>query len=166
MNDITNEEMKEAIHNEDYQKIMAKASRGFFGLLSYDEIESCKLTALWKALSRYDANLSVGTKKRAPKFTSFLYRGVQLECKTAVKFVMTGKKQQEPIHNNIGSNSSVIESMELMDEIKQVKDGNIIEELYFNGLTLKELAEKTGVSKQIIAIRKKRALKSLKLRLE
>ena len=52
MNDISNDDMLVAIENQDYQKIMAKASRRFFGLLSYDEIESCKLTALWKALSR------------------------------------------------------------------------------------------------------------------
>jgi len=166
MNDISNDDMLVAIENQDYQKIMAKASRRFFGLLSYDEIESCKLTALWKALSRYDVEAPRRNKKEAPKFTSFLYRGVQLECKTAVKFVIVGKKQQEPIHDNIGVDSAAIDSFEMRDEISRIKHGDVIEELYFNGLTIKELAEKVGVSKQIIAIRKKRALKSLKARLE
>lgn len=165
MGKISDVELEVAINNQDYQKIMGKASKSYCSVLSFDEIESCKLLALWRALEKYNPEV-INKRNKQSKFTSFLYRGVQLECKTAVKFVLSGNKMKEPLHENLGAESKDIESIELIDEIRRTPHGDIIIDMYYNGLTTKELAEKFGVSKQIITVRKKRALKSLKARLE
>lgn len=162
---VSNEDVIEAMGNEEYQKIMARASKKFFKILNVDEIECCKLNALWKALLKYDEN-AVSKSGRTPKFTSFLYRGVELECKTASKFVATGRKPQGTLHENIGVDSSFIDAIDMRDEMMRIDHGDIIDDIYYEGMTIKEIAANRGVSTQIISLRKKRALKSLKLRLE
>lgn len=165
MSRISNEDMIIAIESEDNQKIMARACKKFACVLNADEIESCKLNALWKALETYDPNMISRRNTKKSKFTSYLFRGVQLECKTAIKFIIAGRRGEALVHDNIGLESDVIASIELRDEISKTEYGEILEEVYFNGLTTKELSKKFKVSKQIICIRKKRALNSLKARL-
>lgn len=164
MSKISNEEMIKAIDNDEYQKIMSKASQKFAKILNRDELESCKMTALWKALENYDGSRT-NSKNKKSKFTSYLYRGVELECKTAVKFVLAGRRNESILHDNIGVESNSIEAFELKDEISKTEYGEILEDVYYNGLNTKELSKKFGVSKQIIAIRKKRALNFLKARI-
>ena len=60
--------IEEALKDEDIQNIMNKAAGSFRGQLDDDEIHTCKLNALWKALVNYD-------EKKAAKFTTYLYSG-------------------------------------------------------------------------------------------
>lgn len=158
MNKVLDETIRKALENEDYQKIMGKASSKFSYILSKDELESCKIEAMWKALAGYD-------KSRGTKFTSYLYRGVYLECKTHVKFIMGGRRDAVLCHPNIGKEDKTFLMIEIRDELSNMENGGIISDYYFDGLSLGEMSEKYGVSKQTIGIRKKKALNLLKSRL-
>ena len=45
-----NEKIEEALENSDIVNIMNKASGSFYSQLDRDEIRTCQLNALWKAL--------------------------------------------------------------------------------------------------------------------
>ena len=160
---VDNETLQEALVNEDYQKIMSSSARRFAGILSSDEIESCKKKALWKALESYDPT-RVNSQNKTSKFTSYLYRGVMLECKTQVKFVINGRNNLKQCHENLGSVDNYFSNIEIFDELNSIKHGDILLDFFFNGLSVKEIAEKHEVSSQTIGVRKKKALNLLKSR--
>jgi hypothetical protein len=164
MNVVTNEEMDSALKNEDYIKIMGKACVPFYWILSPDEIETCKMTALWKALRGYKEN-TVGQNNKAVKFTSYLYRGVFLECKTYTKFIQKGRQDSGLSDFNSGSTDKNISSYELIEELNGVKDGDLLYDCYFNNHSIEEISQKTGLSKQTMGAKKKKALERLRKRL-
>jgi DNA-directed RNA polymerase specialized sigma subunit len=166
MNIVTNEQVQEALKNEDYQKIMAASAKKFYGLLSQDELESCKLMALWNALKSFDPE-NINKNGNPTKFTTYLFSGVFLECRTMTKFVMKNKKETRSYHPNIEAKADNGDfNVELMDELDSIPDGDIIKSLYVDGDTIKEIAERKNLSKQAIYNRKEKALKLMRHRMK
>ena len=71
--------IKDYLENEDIIKVANKAASSFSSTLSRDEIQSCILSALWKAKTRYKSGGRC-------KLTSFIHQGVVYECLTQRKF--------------------------------------------------------------------------------
>ena len=163
---VTNDEVVEAFENVEYQKIMNRAASKFKGILNPDEIDTCKLNALWKALRSYDPEKVSDRTKRRTKFTSYLYRGMSLECKTEAKFIMKFKQVARSINDNIECEKNTAKDMEVREEILSVKHGEIIEDIVFNNCSILEISKKTGISPQYTQVKKQKALKSLKERLD
>ena len=122
--------------------------------------------ALWKALKGYDESFISKKSDKKSKFTTYLYRGVQLECKTAVKFVLKGRKPEALIYDGIGQESERLASIEIMDEMSISKYEDILEDLFFKGFTISELSKRMGVSNQAVSDRRKIALNQLRSRLK
>ncbi|NBP15385.1 hypothetical protein EBU95_13455 [bacterium] len=90
-NIVANIDFEKAIKNKDYVKIMNKASQRFRNQLDADIINSCQLTALWKALQAFDSSKNV-------KFTTFLYKGVFIECMKEIKIYIPYLDMKEKHH--------------------------------------------------------------------
>lgn len=164
MNEVTDASLREALKNRDYIKIMAKAGNKFLPLLSVEEIETCKMNALWKALLAYDKD-KIGKNKVKSKFTSFLYRGVILECKTQAKFVNRGRKNVERISDNLGYIDTTIEFSDMFEEVDQVEDSDILYDYFLENMTIEQISQERDISKQSVSAKKLKALERLRKRL-
>jgi DNA-directed RNA polymerase specialized sigma subunit len=166
------ESIVEIFKNKDYVMIMRKAAKPFFKILGEEEIEACKRIAAWKALSRYDDS-------KGAKFMTYLYRGVFLECK------MTAKKEMGA-RCKIFSNGKVVKIMnalsdtieataksdcrfamvDLIEEIKNLENGDILIDYYINNKSLEEIGESRKIGRNRIFYKKNKALKILRGRLK
>ena len=157
-----NKDIDVCIKDQDYQNIMEKACVKFRCVLSRDEIESIKLTSLWRALDRYDDN-------RGTKFTSYLYRGTYLECKTYANFVVKGRKADDKYFGQYHSNLPDVEgstaSVELIEELQNIDGGFILIESYYNKMKPTDICEKYNITVKEINRLKKKALRNLEYRL-
>jgi len=128
---ISNQEYENYLNNPSYRNIMNFASKNFLGNMDQDEIESCRLVALWNAMQQWKPN-----KKT---FKSYLYQHVKWECLKHLQ------KQYK--------NSSIIFEpdtvppdpllYDLMNELgPYYKD--VVEKKYFDNMTLREIGEEYG----------------------
>ena len=166
--------IEEKLKDKNLMRIARSAANSFSPVLSQDEIESCILTALWKAMKKYDENSKT-------KFSTFLYNGVKMECLTQrkfnlshknkkVKFVKTNKsyffnkRKDTPSQsrNFIEDPNNYTETIDMMDEIKNLSDPELVYDRFYKNMTIKELAKKRGVCGETIRIRLKKNLKNLK----
>lgn len=130
---IENTDFEKAIKNKDYVKIMNKASQRFSNQLDRDIIHSCHLTALWKALQSFDESKNV-------KFTTFLYKGVFIECMKEIKIYNKGKKCVGKLHDNIPQNFYNQEILELKDELDSKEDFDLLVDRFIAKKTINEIA--------------------------
>lgn len=172
----------EKLKDEDLMRIARSAANSFSPVLSQDEIESCILTALWKATDKYDNNSKT-------KFSTFLYNGVKMECLTQRKFNLSHRnknnrdnnsKKVYPLRfmstatgrssrasevtskNNIEDPHNYIETVDMIDEIKNLSDPDLVFDRFYKNMSIKEIAQKRGVCGETIRIRLKKNLKNLK----
>lgn len=89
-------------------KVMHKASKSFTRQLDEDEVYTCQINALWKAIKNFDSS-------KKTKFTTYLYTGVMIECIKAVKFNNKGS-QAGTLHDNISANINDTILLDLLDE--------------------------------------------------
>lgn len=68
-----NLELKKALRNKDVINVAKSAAKRYSGILSQDEIEDCIINGVWYSLERFD-------NTRGVKFTTFLHRGVTIQC--------------------------------------------------------------------------------------
>ena len=71
---IGNKEFDEASKDRNNINILNKACSRYVKSIPADELERCKLIALWEALKAFDP-------EKGGKFTSFLYKRADWECK-------------------------------------------------------------------------------------
>tara|TARA_Y100001938_G_C8061072_1_gene417284 strand:- start:658 stop:1191 length:534 start_codon:yes stop_codon:yes gene_type:complete len=146
----------DSIDYDDVVKILQKACGTFRGSLSQEEISTCCLNALWKAVDRY----CIDTKC---KFTTYLYKGVVMECLTQKKFNKEKISFGGRIHANIKDPKANYESIDMMDEIQfACEDPSLITDRFYKNMSIKEMAENRGVCGETIRIRINKNLKNLK----
>lgn len=68
----TNLEFEKALENEQNQRVMSEASRGY-RILGKDVVQSCKYIGLWESLRDYNG-------EQDNQFTSYLYSKVRWQC--------------------------------------------------------------------------------------
>jgi DNA-directed RNA polymerase specialized sigma subunit len=150
--------LEEALKDENLIKIANKAGQQFSNKLSQDEIKNCILGALWSASNNFKEN-------KKTKFSTYLYRGVFYECLKQLK----KNDKCQALTNREFINQTIpqkpIENIELMDEIKRCEDPDLIIEKFFYNATLKDMAEKRGVSKETVRFKLKKNINFLKSRL-
>ena len=142
--------------DEDILRITARASSSFLSTLSREEIKTCILNAIWKALKKYD-------KQAGTKFTTYLYRGVVMECLTQQKFNLNQSKYF--IHKNIAAPEDYNLKHEMMDEVENCDDPDLMYDRFYKNMTIKELAKSRGVCGETIRIKIKKNLKKIRSRL-
>lgn len=148
--------IEDALNNKDFQKVMHKASNRFVRQLDPDTVQSCQMTALWRAMSKFDHS-------RGTKFMTYLYKCVFVECLKETKFVNKGRQAgQRKLHDNIEAarNDSSLTLVDIMDEVKNEEEAALLRDKLANK-TIAEMAESRNVSRETV----RRQLNSLKARL-
>ena len=147
--------IEEALKNKDIQNIMNKAAGSFRGQLNDDEIHTCQINALWKALLNYD-------EKRAAKFTTYLYSGVRIECIREVKF---NKRKHQRLHSGLAENRDHFLAVDIMDELEHCPDKELLVDKMKN-FTIKEIAQRQGCNRETVRRRIKKSANQITKRIK
>jgi len=140
----------------DVAKILKKASSSFRYSLSQDEMETCCINALWKAIDKYSNDFRC-------KFTTYLYRGVVMECLTQRKFNKDKISFGGRLHSNIQDDKDHYEPVDMLDEINfACEDPSLILDRYYKNMSIKEIAQNRGVCGETIRIKINKNLKKLR----
>jgi len=155
---ITNEEFKEALSDLNNVRIMNKVCSRYRQTIPYDEIERCKLIALWQALEAFDP-------ERGRKFTSFLYNRIDWECKKQIYQINRINKKhifrEEVIKEDPHRPYETIEIKDLLNNIES-KYQCVVYQRFFRKMTMQEIADKNGYSRETARRYIKRGLDEIK----
>ena len=152
-----NTRIEEALSNRHYQKVMNKAAQKFRKALDPDTVYTCQLNALWHSLESFDPKFKV-------KFTTYLHKGVFIECIKALKFANRHRRlTQSKLHDNIVCNkqSSQAAMVDLMDEIDTADDKDLLMDR-IAGKTISEMAETRNVSRETVRKRVNKIAKNIR----
>lgn len=151
------EKIERYLNDPDIMRVAWNAASSFSNSLSQDEIQSCIMNALWRASDRFN-------KRQKTKFTSYLHNGVKYECLSQRKFNRSKKAQM--LHENVEDTYDPTATVDMVDMIEtRCDDPALVIDRFYNGLTIKELAEKRAVCGETIRIRLKKNLEKLRVSL-
>lgn len=132
------------LNDVDTMKIAYNAAGSFRSILSPEEIQSCVLKALFRAVNKYDNSNNV-------KFSSYLYNGVRFECLGQAKINKSDKQQ---LTSSIPDHRDPIAEIEMKDVIDSVcDDPEIIFDRFYKNMTIKEIAKSRKVCGETVRIR-------------
>lgn len=149
--------IEDILNNQDYINIARKASGSFRKSLSMDEINYCVTNAAWNASKSFNPKKS--------KLVTFFYRGVRIECLKKLK-ENKEKNKFNVLEKDVPENRSAIETIDMMDEIKNCKDPDIMYDRFYNNKTLREIAEKKSLTKEAVRLRIQKNLRIIKSRID
>lgn len=150
---IDNKTFNKACKNLDNLKIMSSAiaSSGTTCILTIEELESCKLVALWKTLQTWSLEDFPDIK-----FTTFLYQHVRWQCFFQANIAMRYHKRHKPVvdyneyvNQKEDNNFISLEDKLAMDEaLEKMSDKmlGIIEQRFYQQMSLKEIGIANGYS--------------------
>lgn len=158
--------LKKVLEDKETMNIANYAASGYSSALTKDELENCVYNAVWNALDKFD-------ESKGTKFSTFLHRGVRLQCQKRLNFNRRYKTSQyyedsvsSKFNNNLKSQSySQDLKFELKDEIENCEDPDIIYDRFYKNMTLTEIAEKKNTSYETIRNKIKKNLKMIKKRI-
>lgn len=133
--------------------IMNKVASRYRKAIDLDEIESIKMLTLWKCVDKYDP-------ERGAKFTSYLYQQLNWALKNKLK-----KKKIEYGCDNIEKTDNGAKSaMEARDVMLGLDPEvqNILSQRFFYNMTMVEIAQANGYSRETARRRLKTAIKICK----
>jgi len=139
-----NTRIEEALNNRHYQKVMNKAAQKFRKSLDPDTVYTCQLNALWHSLESFDPTYKV-------KFTTYLHKGVFIECIKALKFANRHRRvTQAKLHDNIVcQQSSDAMMVDVLDEVTTGEERDLLQDR-IAGKTVSEMAETRSVSRETV----------------
>ena len=131
---------------EDVVKITNKAGVNFKNTLTQDEIDNCIYTAIWRALSKYDTN------QKSCKFSTYLYSGVEMECKSMIRFNRKSifDRNKGILKNNKSCDRNHEQDIDMRDEINNCPDSSIIYDRFYKNMTIKEIAQNNKISTETV----------------
>jgi DNA-directed RNA polymerase specialized sigma24 family protein len=133
--------------------VAQNAASSFRKILSQDEIKSCILNAILRAVNKYD-------KRSKAKFTTYLHSGVVFECLSQRKFNRNNNAQ---LQVNIPDRRDPFVDFETRDLIESVcDDPSLVIDRLYGDMTIKELASTRGVCGETIRIRLNKSLEKIK----
>ena len=151
MKEVTESEFLEAYRNLDNTRIMNKVCSRYRNTIPYDEIERCKLIAIWEAMKAFDPN-------GGRKFTSFLYNRIDWECKKEIQRINRHKKRtaffidglSEGSHTPDYRNLRNYETVNIEEAIETLvpKYKNILHQRFFERMTMQEIADRNNYSRE------------------
>jgi|LakMenEpi12Oct12_1017442.scaffolds.fasta_scaffold00034_6 DNA-directed RNA polymerase specialized sigma24 family protein len=147
-----------AMKDKDIVNIMNKACSLFYRQLDSDTLYTCKINALWKSLLNYDENKNT-------KFTTYLYKGVLIECLKAAKFEKKSKDlHNKMLHVNVAGKDNPIHIIDILDELKTQEEKDLILDKLAN-MTIQEMADKRNYSRETVRKKLKKIFAHLQNRL-
>lgn len=153
-----NSQIELALGNRDYQRVMHKATGQFRRTLDQDTLETCQLHGLWHSLETFKPEYNV-------KFTTYLFKGVFIECVKASKFQKRHMRYtKQMMHNNVSeSDRRDFEMVDLQDEMDHSSDPEMLRERA-SGATISEISASRSVSRETVRKKLKRMSNQIKSR--
>jgi len=159
-------QLKKVLDDKETMNIANYAASGYNSALSKDEIQNCIYNAVWTALGKFD-------ESKGTKFSTFLHRGVRLQCQKRLNFnkrYKTVNYYEDSVSNKSGSSfKNQIYSQDLIfeikDEIENCEDPDILYDRYYKNMTLTEIAEKKNTSYETVRNKIKKNLRIIKKRI-
>jgi len=139
-----NTKIENALQDTNIVKIMNRASKRFKNQLDKDTIYTCQLNALWKTFLNHD-------EKKGAKFTTYLYKGVFIECMKEINFKNKNMCKNK-LHDNIASNKDHFIIIDVLDEVSEKHEKDLIIDKMSN-MTIAEISKKYSKNRE--SIRKK-----------
>ena len=141
------------VNDVETMNVAQNAASSFRKILSQDEIKSCILNAILRAVKKYD-------KRSKAKFTTYLHSGVVFECLSQRKFNRNNNAQ---LQVNIPDRRDPFVDFETRDLIESVcDDPSLVIDRLYGDMTIKELADTRGVCGETIRIRLNKSLEKIK----
>jgi len=155
-----NTKIKKTLKDPNVNGIVRSVTSKFKNCLSQDELEGCALNAVSDALKSYDPS-------KKSKFTTYLHRGLQIQCLTQVKKNTPIKRGRHPYaKSNIDLSFELkTQIIEVLDELKYTKDGDMVIQKFLMGYTNKEIAQKKGVHPETVRIKIKNTIERLRYKM-
>ena len=145
------------LNDVDTMKTAYNAASSFRNILTSEEIKSCVLKALFRAVNKYD-------KSRNVKFTSYLYNGVRFECHSQTK---TNKRHKRRLTNAIPDTRNPMAEFEMKDVIESVcDDAELIFDRFYKNMTITEIAKIRKVCGETVRIRIAKNLEKMRISLK
>jgi RNA polymerase sigma factor (sigma-70 family) len=142
---ISNEEYETALADINNIKIIQKVTSRYTNLIPQDDLKSCALHALWRALTYHDPN-------RGQKFTTSLWRFTEWECRR--ELVRQKKKKNTISFSSIefdvaadGVNEDVVHIRECLTLLPKT-DREVLTQYYIDKYTMEEIGKRNGYSKE------------------
>jgi RNA polymerase sigma factor (sigma-70 family) len=138
---IGDEEFDVAWSDINNVKIMNKVCSKYVKIIPRDELDRCKLVALWEALKAYDS-------EKGQKFTSFLYNRIDWECKKQLYDI--NKRNRQKKYNESLHFSNDKSDLEIKDIIQKLHPRlrKVIYQRFFERLTMEEIAKRNDYSRE------------------
>ena len=129
-----NDRIIEIMQDTTLVKIANRAASRFYDSMNKEEINSCIINAVWKALQKYQEDSNC-------KFSSYLYIGVLMECQAFYKKNI--QKKEFSCIINADNAYKTLEYVDMMDDIfTYCADPDIIYDRYYKNMTVQEIADK------------------------
>ena len=153
MNNI-DKQIEKSLNDSNIVKIMNKASKSFMNQLDVDEIYTCQINALFKSHVNFNPKFKT-------KFTTYLYRGVYIECLKQLKFNNKSKICKGKLHDNIPAK----DTRYILDEVLSCCESDYEKDLImdkFKNLTIEEMSNKRDCSRETVRQRLKKTYQNIK----
>ena len=153
MDNILNNNFEEYWKSSDVQNIMNKVANRYKKSIDMDDIESIKMQTLWRCIDKYD-------ESRGTKFTSYLYQQITFAFKNKLK-----KKRMEFNNDSIEKqDTNTVNRMEVFDILTGLEPElrDVIDKRFYHNMTMVEIGESNGYSRETARRRLKKALKICK----
>lgn len=153
MDNILNNNFEEYWKSSDVQNIMNKVANRYKNSIDMDDIESIKMQTLWRCIDKYD-------ESRGTKFTSYLYQQITFAFKNKLK-----KKRMEFNNDSIEKQDiNTVNKMEVFDILTGLEPElrDVIDKRFYHNMTMVEIGESNGYSRETARRRLKKALKICK----
>ena len=139
---LLNQELKKALDDKDIVNVANSAAKKYVNILSKDEIQDCIMNGVWYSLQRFD-------ESRGVKFTTFVHKGVVIQCQKRIKF-NTRQRSLDLIPECTKCSSDFRLKIEMQDEVDNCEDQSIIYDRFYKNMTLDEMAKVRHVTPQTI----------------
>lgn len=159
---ITDKDLQQALRNPDYRNLIDAVISKYKYHLCDAAIENCVTKAIWMCLQNYNS-------ERKAKFSTVLYRYLSNELKREIRFnteyhrVMK-KHQAGDIFEELVDNKDSSLQYEVRDCLEQIPDKHrdIIYKYYFDNMTLQEIGNHNGYTREAARKNIASALESFK----
>jgi len=158
--EILNDKIETALKDPNIIALTRSVTNRYRKSLNEDEIKSCILSALSRSISNFDPC-------KNSKFTTYLHKGLKIECLTQIKknkpLLKFSTKALSKVDDKSETQMMIIE---VMDEIDRLKDGHLVVDKYLNNYTAKEIAVKNDIHPETVRIKIKKTIESLRRKMK
>jgi RNA polymerase sigma factor (sigma-70 family) len=150
--------MEEALQNKEFKRIIHSASAKYVKYLDPDDLHSLQMVTLWECLEKYDETAKM-------KFVTYLYTKIGYAIKNLIKKNKRNPFYTENTHlledSSIGASSIVRNKARVHQALFNSSDTDreLLEQRFYSNMTIKEIGEKNGYSKETARRKIQQALK-------